>query len=73
MTRYLVAYATGAVTFLVVDMIWLGVVAKDLYRREIGGLLLDQPLYGPAAAFYAVYVIGSSSSPWRRRWRPEAG
>ncbi len=58
MTRYIAAYATGAVTFLVIDMIWLGVVARDLYRREIGALLLERPLYGPAALFYAFYVVG---------------
>lgn len=58
MTRYIVAYAAGAVTFLVLDLIWLGVVAKDLYQREIGALLLERPLYGPAAVFYLAYLAG---------------
>lgn len=58
MTRYLIAYAAGAVTLFVVDMIWLGYLARDFYQRQLGDLLLERPLYGPAAAFYLVYVVG---------------
>ena len=58
MTRFLTAYAAGAVTLFVVDMIWLGYLARDFYQRQLGDLLLERPLYGPAAAFYLVYVVG---------------
>jgi uncharacterized membrane protein len=58
MTRYLIAYAAGAVTLFVIDMIWLGYLARDFYQRQLGDLLLERPLYGPAAAFYLVYVVG---------------
>lgn len=53
-----VAYAAGAVTFFALDMLWLGVVAREFYRRGYGDMLLDQPLYGPAALFYLAYVAG---------------
>jgi uncharacterized membrane protein len=58
MTRYLAAYGAGALTLFVIDMIWLGFVARDFYQRQLGDMLLDRPLYGPAAAFYLLYVVG---------------
>jgi len=58
MTRQVAAYAAGVATFLAVDLLWLSVIARDIYRREIGALLLERPLVAPAAAFYLVYVAG---------------
>ncbi len=56
--QYLAAYAVTALVFLALDMIWLGYVARDLYRAEMGSLLAD-PINMPAAtAFYLVYVAG---------------
>lgn len=54
LVRLLVA---GGVMGLI-DWIWLGYVAKRLYEAEIGKLLLDKPLMGPAVLFYALYVVG---------------
>ena len=58
MIVYLSAYAASAVAFFGLDMLWLGLIARDFYRRGYGEMLLDQPLLLPAAAFYAVYVVG---------------
>lgn len=58
MTRLVAAYVAGVATFLTVDLLWLSVIARDIYRREIGTLLLERPLVGPAAAFYLIYVAG---------------
>ena len=56
--RYAIAYIATAVVFLVADMIWLGIVAKNFYRDNLDGLLLEQPSIPVAAAFYALYVVG---------------
>ncbi len=53
-----VAYVSTAVIFLGIDAIWLGRVATNLYRGWIGGLMLEQPNFAAAAAFYLVYVAG---------------
>jgi uncharacterized membrane protein len=53
-----VALAVTAVAFLALDAVWLGVVSRGLYQREIGPLLLARPNFGAAAAFYALYIIG---------------
>lgn len=58
MRRYLVGYVVAAVVFLALDMTWLGVIAQQLYRDEIGVLILDRPRLGPAAAFYLIYLAG---------------
>ena len=46
------------VIFLVLDFLWLGVVAKNFYAARMGDLMLDQPRWGVAAIFYLLYVIG---------------
>ncbi|HRF28334.1 MAG TPA: DUF2177 family protein [Candidatus Saccharibacteria bacterium] len=42
----------------VIDGIWLGVIAKQLYRSELGKLLLEKPNMVAAVAFYVIYVVG---------------
>jgi uncharacterized membrane protein len=49
-------YLLTLVTFLAVDAVWLGVVARDLYRRELGHLLAPTVRWGAAGAFYLLYV-----------------
>ena len=51
-------YAVAAVAFLVIDLVWLGVVANGLYRRLMGDLLRDSPNVLAAGVFYAVFVAG---------------
>ena len=48
-------------TFLVmlaIDALWLGVVARDLYRQDMGILMAAQPRWAAAAAFYLAYPLG---------------
>ncbi len=58
MTRNLVAYLSTVVVFLAIDMVWLGVVAREFYKSRLGDLLLAQPNWGVALGFYALYVVG---------------
>ncbi|MFN7024923.1 MAG: DUF2177 family protein [Pseudorhizobium sp.] len=53
-----VAYVSTAIVFLGIDAIWLGRVATSLYRGWIGDLMLEQPNFAAAAAFYLVYAAG---------------
>lgn len=55
---YALAYAATAFTFLVLDLIWLGYVAKPLYQQEIGPLLLEKFNVAAAVGFYLVFVAG---------------
>ena len=50
--RYLVT--TGI--FLLIDAIWLGLVAPKLYKANIGHLMADKPNFLAAGVFYLLYV-----------------
>jgi len=58
MTRYLAAYAVTALVLVLVDLLWLGVIAKPLYQKGIGHLMAVKPRLGVAVLFYAIYVFG---------------
>ena len=58
MMRFVVAYMSVAVVFLVLDALWLGVFALGMYRRELGPLLLDRPNLMIAGIFYLLIVGG---------------
>lgn len=58
MINFAAAYAATALVLLVVDLVWLGVVAKGLYRRGIGHLMAEQPNLAAAALFYVIFVAG---------------
>lgn len=44
--------------FLVIDLIWLGYVARDHYRKHLKRKLLEHPKWGAAFLFYALFIIG---------------
>ncbi len=57
-SKYLVAWIATFLVMLVIDGLWLGVVAKDFYRESMGDLMSQSPRLGFAAAFYLGYPIG---------------
>jgi uncharacterized membrane protein len=56
--QFAVAYAAMAVVFLALDALWLGTMAERLYRPAIGHLMRERFAFGPALAFYVIYVAG---------------
>ena len=56
--KFVVAYIVTAVVFLGLDALWLSRFALDMYRREIGGLLLERPSLPVAGVFYLIFVLG---------------
>jgi uncharacterized membrane protein len=56
--KYVVPYVATLSLFAAVDLIWLGLVAKAFYRRELAGLIANQFNAGAALAFYLVYPLG---------------
>lgn len=51
-------YVVAAVVFCVLDLVWLGTIAEDLYARHLGDLLAPSPDVGAAFVFYALFVAG---------------
>ena len=58
MPRLAIAYAATAIVMVVLDLLWLGVVARPLYQQGIGHLMAERPNIAVATLFYAVYALG---------------
>ena len=46
------------IPFLVLDALWLGLVAPSFYKANIGHLMTDSPNFVAAGLFYLLYVAG---------------
>lgn len=55
---FLKLYLLAFCLFLGMDFIWLGFVAKGIYRHELGFLLASQFKLLPALLFYILYIAG---------------
>lgn len=58
MKTLLVAYVATGIVFLVIDGIWLSLMADHLYRPLLGDRLAPQFHLAPAALFYLIYIGG---------------
>ena len=56
--KLLKLYAVALPTFLAIDLVWLGVVARSLYRDQIGHLMRANVNWVAAMVFYLVFVAG---------------
>lgn len=48
------------VVFFAIDIIWLGLVAKNLYKKYLGFIMAPQVNWIAAVIFYIVFIIGLS-------------
>jgi uncharacterized membrane protein len=51
-------YPVAIVAFLVIDLLWLGVVARSFYQAQMGHLMKANVNWFAAMAFYLVFVSG---------------
>lgn len=58
MFYYLKLYFVALIVFFVIDFIWLGLVARDLYRSQIGFIMKEDFNILAASLFYLVFIIG---------------
>ena len=56
--RTLIAYIATGVAFAMIDSIWLRSMYTRLYQPEIGEMLMRGMRWGPAVAFYLLYIAG---------------
>jgi len=54
---FIVAWLASALTFGLLDFLWLSRMFPRLYQPEIGSMLGDLR-WGPALAFYVIYITG---------------
>lgn len=58
MIQYIIAYIAGAIAFTVIDLLWLGLIAKDLYKDRLGDLMATQIVLPAGILFYFLYIFG---------------
>jgi uncharacterized membrane protein len=56
--QMLVIYLITLAVFFLIDMIWLGVVAKGFYRRHLGPMLSPKVNWAAAILFYLFFIVG---------------
>lgn len=56
--RAVLIYLLTVPVFFLIDMLWLGVVARDFYRRHLGYLMRPQFNWAAAISFYLLFIIG---------------
>jgi len=56
--NYILTYLAALAAFLVIDLTWLGVVARGFYRDRLGYLLSPNPNWTAAIIFYLLFVAG---------------
>lgn len=55
---YLKAYFASLLIFLILDGLWLGLLARKFYASQLGSLLRDNVNFLAAGGFYVAYVGG---------------
>ena len=51
-------YLITLAAFFLIDMAWLGTVAKGFYRRHLGALMGPKVVWPAAILFYLLFVVG---------------
>ena len=51
-------YLIALPVFFAIDMIWLGVVAKNFYAKQIGALMKSDINWIAAIIFYLIFIAG---------------
>jgi len=55
---YAKLYLATLGAFFAIDLVWLGLVARQFYREQIGFLLAPEPNWLAAIIFYLLFVLG---------------
>jgi uncharacterized membrane protein len=56
--KYGLLYILTFFVFLAIDAVWLLVISKSFYSKEIGHLMAEKALLLPALIFYLLFVVG---------------
>jgi len=63
---FIKAWAAAALAILILDGLWLGLIARNFYRDQLGDLMATQISFPVAAAFYVFYsaaIVLLASAP----------
>lgn len=58
--NYILTFIISFIVFMLIDLVWLGWVAKDFYAKQLKGKMKTPPNWTAAVIFYVLYMIGLS-------------
>ncbi|HHX76393.1 MAG TPA: DUF2177 family protein [Acholeplasmataceae bacterium] len=58
MKKLIILYVITILTFVLIDALWIGLVARPLYDQYMGQLLVTNIRWLPAIIFYLMFVFG---------------
>ncbi len=58
MSRYILLYLVTVPVFFVIDLVWLGLIARGFYRSQMGSLMADPIVWWAALLFYLLSIAG---------------
>lgn len=58
LTRWALLYGATVPVFFAIDLLWLGLIARDFYRSQLGSLMADQIVWPVAILFYLLFIAG---------------
>lgn len=57
-TNFIKIYLITLPVFFAIDMIWLGLIARNFYRENLGSLLKENVNWTAAIIFYLMFIAG---------------
>ena len=57
-SQQVITYFISLVSFLAIDLTWLGLIANKFYQSKLGSLMSKKPIWSVAILFYAVFIFG---------------
>ena len=58
MIQFIKYYSVAFVVFFAIDLVWLGVVAKNMYKEHLGFVMSPNVNWVAAIGFYMVFIAG---------------
>jgi len=57
-SKILLSYLLTTLVFFAIDLVWLGLVAKNIYKKYLGSLMSDTVNWSAALIFYLLFIVG---------------
>lgn len=57
-SKLLLSYVLTFAVFMVIDLLWLGIIAKNIYSKYLSSFLSDTINWKAALIFYLLFIVG---------------
>jgi uncharacterized membrane protein len=71
--KYISIFFITTVIFFAIDMLWLGVIARNFYREKLGFIFTGEVNWAAAVIFYLIYIVGIMYFSILPAWTVEIG